>query len=70
MDSTKTDVYLDLTDSVDLAGAVCVWLTAKREELQWLSGRLISATWNMNELIAKKDAVVEKDLLKLALQTE
>lgn len=59
----------DLTDDVDLCGAVCVWLTSKYEDIQWLSGRLISATWDLDELLAKKEQVIEKDLLKFALLT-
>ncbi|KEF57412.1 uncharacterized protein A1O9_05329 [Exophiala aquamarina CBS 119918] len=59
-----------LTDDVGLCGAVCVWLTSRRRDLQWLSGRLISATWDMDELLSKKDQVVQKDLLKFALVTE
>lgn len=59
----------DLKDDVDLCGAVCVWLTSKCEDIQWLSGRLISATWDLDELLAKKEEVIEKDLLKFALLT-
>ncbi|KAK5063007.1 hypothetical protein LTR84_005083 [Exophiala bonariae] len=59
-----------LTDDVDLCGAVCVWLTANFKNTQWLSGRLISATWDLDELLSKKDQVIEKDLLKFALLTE
>jgi hypothetical protein len=53
---------LDLTDHVDLCGAFCVWLT--RERRAWLSGRLLCATWDVDELVEKRDRVEEQDLLK------
>ena len=30
----------------------------------WLSGRLLSATWDVDELLEKKDQIQEQDLLK------
>ncbi|KIX92330.1 uncharacterized protein Z520_11938 [Fonsecaea multimorphosa CBS 102226] len=59
-----------MTDEVDLCGAVCVFLSKQIRHLNWLSGRLISATWDMDELIAKKDQIEQRDLLKFALLTE
>ncbi|KAJ9603140.1 hypothetical protein H2200_012435 [Cladophialophora chaetospira] len=65
------EVFLPyLTDEVDLCGAVCVYLSKQIKDISWLSGRLISATWDMQELMSKKDQVVEKDLLKFVLLTE
>ncbi|KAF2103357.1 NAD(P)-binding protein [Rhizodiscina lignyota] len=58
-----------LTDEVDLCGAVCVWLSSRARDLQWLAGRLISATWDMDELISKRHEIVDKDLLKFAMLT-
>lgn len=54
-----------LTDSPDLCGAFCVWLTVG--EKQWLSGRLVSANWDVDELEGKKEEIVAKDALKLQL---
>ncbi|KAH0848769.1 11-beta-hydroxysteroid dehydrogenase-like 3 [Fonsecaea pedrosoi] len=59
-----------MTDEVDLCGAVCVYLSRQIGDLGWLSGRLISATWDMEELMAKKAKITEKDLLKFVLVTE
>lgn len=53
-----------LTDSVELCGAFCVWLTKDAREKLWLSGRFVSATWDTEELTARKDEILEKDLLK------
>lgn len=58
-----------LTDSPELCGAFCVWLTRedRREERRWLAGRLLSACWDVEELEGKKEEIVSKDLLKLKL---
>lgn len=54
-----------LKDSVDLCGAFCTWLT--KDDKSWLSGRLLCANWDVEELQARKEEIVEKDLLKLKL---
>lgn len=56
-----------LTDSPDLCGASCVWLTKDGDKRNWLSGRLISAKWDADELEARKEEIVEKGLLKTVL---
>ncbi|KAK0862315.1 hypothetical protein LTR87_016628 [Friedmanniomyces endolithicus] len=55
-----------LVDSPELCGAFSVWLSKDRSH-EWLSGRLGSVNWDTAELDAKKDVVVEKDLLKLTI---
>ena len=52
----------DLTDDVGLCGAFCVWLS--REKRMWLNGRLLSATWDIDELLEKKDQIEGQDMLK------
>lgn len=59
-----TDALADLTDGVELCGAICVWLTKDAREKLWLSGRFISATWDTEELTARRDEILGKDLLK------
>ena len=54
-----------LGDDEGLAGAFCVWLT--KEKRPWLSGRYVSANWDVGELEAKKDEIVERDLLKFRM---
>lgn len=57
-----------LVDSDDMCGAFCVWLTKDGAEARsWLSGRLLSSNWDVDELEQKKQEVVEKDLLKIKL---
>jgi NAD(P)-dependent dehydrogenase (short-subunit alcohol dehydrogenase family) len=63
-----------LNDSPDLCGNFIVWLTKDgeegREDKKWMSGRLVSATWDIDGLVAKKDEVVKGDLLKLTFRTK
>ena len=58
----------DLTDDVGLCGAFCVWLAARRTEMEWLNGRYLSAKWDVNELLSMKEAVIEGNLLKARLR--
>lgn len=54
-----------LTDDVALCGGFLTWLTAERRP--WLSGRYVSVNWDAEELIQKKDDIVERDLLKFRM---
>jgi hypothetical protein len=55
---------------VGLCGAVVTWLAGmKRKDVDWLGGRMISANWDMKELMEKREAIVEKDLLKFEMIT-
>lgn len=56
-----------LVDSSELCGAFAVWLTKEAHERAWLSGRLLSANWDVDDLEAKQQEIVENDLLKLRL---
>ncbi|OKL59805.1 hypothetical protein UA08_04947 [Talaromyces atroroseus] len=58
-----------LTDDPDLCGAFCVWITQDPSRFRWLSGRLVSATWDPEELLARKDEIVKGDLLKFEART-
>ena len=57
-----------LTDSPELCGAFCVWLSAAPDARAWLSGRLLSAKWDPAELEKRKDEIVEKELLTTRLR--
>lgn len=52
-------------DDVGLCGAFLVWLVKERRE--WLSGRYLSANWDVEELEGKKDAIVNGDQLKMRM---
>ena len=53
------------TDDVGLCGAFLLWLVKERR--QWLSGRYLSANWDVDELEAKKDVIVSNDQLKMRM---
>ncbi|KAI5209809.1 NAD(P)-binding protein [Aureobasidium subglaciale] len=52
-------------DKPDLPGDTIAWLSAARKD--WLGGRYVSCPWDMEELLAKKDEIVEQDKLKLRM---
>jgi hypothetical protein len=54
-----------LTDDVGLCGGFLTWLTSERRE--WLSGRYLSATWDVEDLEKKRDEIVSRDLLKMRM---
>lgn len=59
------EAHAGLVDTPELAGDSIVWLTAERRE--WLAGRYVSVNWDVEELLQKKDKIVEEDLLKVRL---
>ncbi len=59
-----------LTDDIDLCGAVCVWISKQVKELHWMTGRMMSATWDMRELVERREKVEEKDLLKFMMAVQ
>lgn len=52
-------------DDMSLCGAFLIWLVIQRRE--WLNGRYVSANWDVEELEAKKDEIVEGDKLKMRM---
>lgn len=54
-----------LVDTPELAGDTLAWLT--QEKQQWLNGRYVSVTWDMPELFARKEEIVNGDKLKVRL---
>ncbi|KAL5121717.1 hypothetical protein ACEQ8H_000404 [Pleosporales sp. CAS-2024a] len=57
-----------LTDDVGLCGAFRVWLS--QEKRMWLNGRLLSARWDVDELVEKKASIEEQDLLKFGYRVD
>jgi len=49
----------------DIAGDTIAWLAAERRD--WLGGRYVSCPWDMEELMRKKDEIMEKDKLKMRM---
>ncbi|KIX08898.1 uncharacterized protein Z518_03555 [Rhinocladiella mackenziei CBS 650.93] len=58
-------VKVNLIDTPELMSDTVVFLTQKRRE--WLRGRYLSSNWDMQELLAMQDEIVEKDMLKMRM---
>ena len=63
--SLPEDYQHILVDTAELAAHSLVWLTETRKE--WLSGRYVSANWDVKELEARKDEIVKGDKLKFKM---
>lgn len=62
-----------LVDSPDLVGAFCTWLsspTNSERRRQVLNGRFLSCKWDVTELEARFDEIIEKDLLRFRIAVE
>ncbi|KGO67388.1 Short-chain dehydrogenase/reductase SDR [Penicillium expansum] len=59
------DTKAKLVDSPELCADTIVWLT--QEKQLWLAGRYLSATWDVAELMARKEEIVQGDKLKVKL---
>ncbi|KAL3448217.1 hypothetical protein BJX65DRAFT_317461 [Aspergillus insuetus] len=68
-DNTALAFLLPLgRDTFELVGAVGVWVTSG--DKSFLSGRYLSINWDVEELEARREEIVEKDLLKLCHRGE
>jgi len=54
-----------LSDKPQLAADCMVFLTSQRRD--WLQGRYVSVTWDMQELLEKRSKIEEEDLLKVRM---
>ncbi|KAI1140045.1 oxidoreductase-like protein [Hypoxylon sp. FL0543] len=54
-----------LNDDVNLPGDTVAWISSERRE--WLAGRYISCTWDMEELLERRTEIVAGDKLKIRL---
>jgi len=54
-----------LTDTPELCGGFCVWLTA--EDRTWLAGRYLSAAWDVGKLESMKLGILESNKLKVRM---
>lgn len=59
------DMHFVLTDTPWLSGAACVYLASSRAD--FLRGRYVDSKWDVEELEARKEEILEKDLLKMQL---
>lgn len=56
------------TETPELPADTVVWLTAAKRD--WLAGRYVNVTWDMEQLEEKKDAIVKGDKLKVKLDVD
>ncbi|TQB68359.1 Short chain dehydrogenase mpl6 [Monascus purpureus] len=59
------DTKAKLVDSPELCADTIVWLT--QEKQSWLAGRYLSANWDVAELMARKEEILQGDKLKVKL---
>lgn len=59
------NVGIVLEDDVGLCGGFITWLA--KEKADWLSGRYVAATWDVDELQSMKEEIVSKDKLKFTM---
>jgi NAD(P)-dependent dehydrogenase (short-subunit alcohol dehydrogenase family) len=59
------DSFHRLVDTPELSGDTITWLTQERRE--WLSGRYLSANWDMDEIMGRREEIVGGDKLKVKL---
>ena len=52
-------------DTPELAGAVAVWLSTPAAK--FMTGRYTTTNWDVEELMSRKNEIVEKGLLKVRL---
>ena len=61
-----TERHVDASGSIaDLPASFCVWLASG--ESDFLKGRIVWANWDVNEMKAKAEEIVGKDLLTMRL---
>lgn len=63
--SLPSKYHTNLVDKPELAADTIVWLT--QEKKMWLNGRYVSANWDVEEIMARKDEIVEENKLKVRL---
>ena len=52
-----------LIDSPELAAGFVLWMTTQSTESDFLRGRYISCNWDVDQLLAKKEEIIKKNLL-------
>lgn len=52
-------------DTHELAGGAAVWLAS--DDARFMNGRYLSASWDVNEVMARKEDIVARDLLKVRI---
>ena len=50
-----------MPDTLELPAATFLWLTSRNAE--FLSGRYVQATWDLGEVVERKEEIVRENLL-------
>ncbi|KAG9193767.1 hypothetical protein G6011_03802 [Alternaria panax] len=64
-EAAPNEVRNRFLDRLEVAGDTIAWLGAERRE--WLAGRYMSCTWDMEELSRKNEENVGEDKLKMRM---
>lgn len=64
MQRRSTHAHL-MVDAPELSAAVCVYLASA--EADYLCGRFVSATWDLQQLLQRRDEILKRDLFKMQL---
>ena len=59
------DLVVVFIETPELSADSIVYLTSEKRD--WLGGRYTNCAWDLPELIAKKDEIVNEDKLKVRL---
>jgi NAD(P)-dependent dehydrogenase (short-subunit alcohol dehydrogenase family) len=58
-------------DTPELVGGVGVWLARwEGADIEFLSGRYVSANWDVEDLVARKEDIVRGELLKMDIEAQ
>jgi len=63
MDGLPDHLKPVFVDTLEICGHSLVYLTKERRS--WLGARYINVTWDMLELVAKREEIVKDDKLKV-----
>ena len=62
------ELHFVFTETLDLPADTVVWLTAEKRD--WLGGRYVNVTWDMEELEGRREEVLGGDRLKVKLDVD
>ncbi|KAF9691167.1 hypothetical protein EKO04_010906 [Ascochyta lentis] len=58
-------------DTPELVGGIGVWLAGwEGPDRRFLSGRFVDANWDVEDLVARREEILQKDLLKMTLNAK
>lgn len=67
-DDLPPELRVVFTETNELPADTIVWLMAEKRE--WLNGRYVNCTWDMPQLLEKRERIVEGEKLKVKLDVD